>query len=151
MRAFFAPWASRQTYAEFAYLLLAFPLGLAYFVFLVTGISVGVGLLVVWVGVPILFAMLLGWRELGRFERVLHRRLLGVVVDEPLTSIRGEGSLWQRTKLLLADSSTWRTLLWLLLRFPAGVAVFVVSGSRDGDGVLVGVDPLLDAGGRPVG
>jgi signal transduction histidine kinase len=126
MRAFFGPWASRRTYEEFAYLLLAFPLGLAYFVFLVTGISVGAGLVVVWIGVPILLGMLLGWRELGRFERFLHRHLLGVVIAEPLTSIRGEGSLWQRTKLLLVDSSTWRTLVWLFLRFPAGVAVFVL-------------------------
>lgn len=125
MRAFFAPWASRQMYADYLYLLLALPLGLAYFVFLVTGISVGAGLVVVWVGVPILFGMMLAWRELGRFERVLQRGLLGADIEEPKGSIRGEGSLWQRTKRMLADSVTWRTLLWLMLRFPAGVAAFV--------------------------
>jgi len=126
MRAFFAPWASARTYAQFAYLALAFPLGLAYFVFLVTGISVGMGLTVVWIGVPILLGMLLAWRALGRFERILHRRLLDIEIDEPLTSIRGEGSLWQRTKQLLTDTVTWRTLLWLVIRFPAGLFVFVV-------------------------
>ncbi len=126
MRAFFGPWVSARTYAQLAYLALAFPLGLAYFVFLVTGISVGVGLVVVWVGVPILFGMLLSWRALGGFERLLQRRLLGVEIDEPLTSLRGEGSLWQRTKLLLTDAVTWRTLLWLFVRFPAGIFVFVV-------------------------
>ena len=104
MRAFLAPWASRQTYADYLYLLLALPLGLAYFVFLVTGISVGAGLAVVWVGVPILLAMMLAWRELGRFERVLQLGLLGVEVEEPRSSIRGEGSLWQRTKPLLTES-----------------------------------------------
>ena len=125
MRAFFGPWVSARTYSQLAYLALAFPLGLAYFVFLVTGISVGAGLVVVWVGVPILLGMLLSWRALGGFERLLHRRLLGVEIDEPLTSIRGEGSLWQRTKRLLTDPVTWRTLLWLFVRFPAGVFVFV--------------------------
>ncbi len=125
MRAFFAPWATQRMYAQFAYLLAAFPLGIAYFVFLVTGISVGFAL-VFPVGVSILLGMLLAWRELGRFERLLHRHLLGVDIDSPLTSIRGEGSLWQRTKLLLTDSVTWRTLLWLLVRFPAGIAVFVI-------------------------
>ena len=126
MRALLGPWASSRMYAEFAYLVLAFPLGLAYFVFLVTGVSVGAGLIVVWVGVPMLLGMLLSWRALGRFERLLHRSLLGVEIDEPHTSIRGDGSLWQRTKRLLEDSVTWRTLLWLLIRFPAGVIVFVV-------------------------
>lgn len=126
MRALFGPWASSRMYAEFAYLVLAFPLGLAYFVFLVTGVSVGAGLIVVWVGVPMLLGMLLSWRALGRFERLLHRSLLGVEIDEPHTSIRGDGSLWQRTKRLLEDSVTWRTLLWLLIRFPAGVIVFAV-------------------------
>jgi signal transduction histidine kinase len=165
MRAFFAPWASGRMYAQFAYLLLAFPLGVAYFVFLVTGISVGAGLVVVWIGVPILLAMLLAWRELGRFERALHRRLLGVVVDDPFTSIRGEGSLWKRTKLLLSDSGTWRTLLWLLLRFPAGVAVFVIlvtfiSASVGlialGGGAVLGLEyaewgNLVDLDGRTIG
>ena len=126
MRALLGPWASSRMYAEFAYLALAFPLGLAYFVFLVTGVSVGAGLIVVWVGVPMLLGMLLSWRALGQFERLLHRSLLGVEIDDPHTSIRGDGSLWQRTKRLLEDSVTWRTLLWLLIRFPAGIIVFVV-------------------------
>ncbi len=139
MRAFFAPWGSARTYAQLAYLALAFPLGLAYFVFLVTGISVGVGLAVVWVGVPILLGMLLAWRALGGFERFLHHRLLDIEIDEPLTSIRGEGSLWQRTKQLLTDTVTWRTLLWLVIRFPAGVFVFVVLvSSLATSGALIG-------------
>ena len=125
MRAFFAPWATPRTYAQFAYLLVAFPLGIAYFVFLVTGIALGVALVFA-IGIPILLGMMLAWRELGRFERFLLRHLLGEDVDPPFTSIRGEGSLWQRTKRLLTDSVTWRTLLWLFVRFPAGIAVFVI-------------------------
>lgn len=149
MRKFFGPWASARTYTQLAYLALAFPLGLAYFVFLVTGISVGVALVAAWVGVPILLGMLLSWRALGRFERFLHRQLLGVEIDEPFTSIRGEGSLWQRTKSLLTDAVTWRTLLWLFVRFPAGIFVFVVmvtllatSGSLIGfgAGAVLGLD-----------
>ena len=39
-----------QTYLNILYLLLAFPLGIAYFVFLVTGFSLGISLLILWVG-----------------------------------------------------------------------------------------------------
>ena len=49
-----------QSYVNILYLLLSFPLGIAYFVFLVTGISLGFGLLIIWVGVPILALFWLG-------------------------------------------------------------------------------------------
>ena len=76
MRALLAPWASSRMYAEYTYLMLAFPLGLAYFVFMVSGILVGTGLIVVWVGVPMLLGMLWSSRALGRFERSLHRSVV---------------------------------------------------------------------------
>ncbi len=51
---FFGVIARPQSYINIFYLLLAFPLGIAYFVFLVTGISVGASLIIIWVGIPIL-------------------------------------------------------------------------------------------------
>lgn len=122
----FRPIFQSRTYRHLVYLAVAFPLGLLYFIFLVTGVSVGFGLIVVWVGIPILLGMVLAWRGLGTFERSLHRALLGIDIPEPAITIRGEGRLWDRIKALLRDSVTWRTLLWLNLRFPAGVATFVV-------------------------
>jgi signal transduction histidine kinase len=115
-----------KTYRHLVYLALAFPLGLTYFIFLVTGISVGFGLIIVWVGVPILFGMLLAWRGIGTFERGLHRALLNTDIPEPTTALLGEGRLWDRIKALLRDGTTWRTLAWLFIRFPAGIASFVI-------------------------
>lgn len=123
--AFFRPIFQARTYRHLVYLALAFPLGLAYFVFLVTGISLGVGLLVVWVGLPILLAMILAWRGIGTFERGLHRGLLDIDIAEPAVTFLGEGSLWTRIKGILADGGTWRTLVWLFLRFPFGIFTFV--------------------------
>ncbi|MEE8442664.1 MAG: sensor domain-containing protein, partial [Dehalococcoidia bacterium] len=59
-RGFFGVVADPQSYINIFYLFLAFPLGIGYFVFLVTGISVGFGLLIIWVGVPILVLVLAG-------------------------------------------------------------------------------------------
>jgi hypothetical protein len=42
--------------------LLAFPLGVVYFVFLVTGFSLGIGTLIIWIGMIIL-GKLLFFRE----------------------------------------------------------------------------------------
>ena len=41
----FGPATERQTYLNLLYLLLSFPLGIAYFVFLTTGLSLEVGAL----------------------------------------------------------------------------------------------------------
>ena len=40
----FGPATERQTYLNLLYLLLSFPLGIAYFVFLTTGLSLGTGI-----------------------------------------------------------------------------------------------------------
>ena len=68
--------ADTQSYINIFYLFLSFPLGIAYFVFLVTGISVGFGLIVIWVGVPILALVLAGSWVLSQLERVLAVHLL---------------------------------------------------------------------------
>jgi len=47
---FFGVFAEPQSYLNILFLFLGLPLGIAYFVFLVAGFSVGVGLVVIWVG-----------------------------------------------------------------------------------------------------
>ena len=133
-----------QTYLNILYLMLAFPLGIAYFVVLVTGISVGVGTLVIWVGVPILvLVFLVSWGLTG-LERELAVRLLRQ--DIPLVStpesIRDdpEGApqnltieervfirMWRRLKNHLAKPATWTGLLYLFAKFPIGIASFVIT------------------------
>jgi len=50
---FFKVIVSGQAYLNLFYLLVAFPLGVFYFVFLVSGLSAGVSLAIIWVGIPI--------------------------------------------------------------------------------------------------
>jgi len=50
---FFSVFTELQTLLNLVYLLLAFPLGIAYFVILVTAISTSAGLLITIVGAPL--------------------------------------------------------------------------------------------------
>jgi len=61
VKQFFGVVTRGETYLNIIYLLLAFPLGTAYFVFLVTGLSLGLSLLIIWVGIPILLFMIVAW------------------------------------------------------------------------------------------
>ncbi len=73
---FFSVVIEPQSYLNILYLLLSFPLGIAYFVFLVTGISLGFGLAIIWLGIPILALVLAASWVLYQFERLLAIHLL---------------------------------------------------------------------------
>src|SRR6266852_2116140 len=72
---------TKQAPLIMCYLLLSFPLGLCYFVFLVCGISIGIGTLIIWIGVPILMLTILGCRYLAAFERELAMNWLNVDIQ----------------------------------------------------------------------
>ena len=138
-RVIFGVVADPQSYLNIFYLLLAFPLGIAYFVFLVSGISVGAGLIIIWVGVPILALVLAGSWAICEFERVVAVSLLKediphatrerttVANDNNLSSVeRLFVGAWRRFKSHLSNRLTWTGILYLFLKFPMGIASFVM-------------------------
>jgi hypothetical protein len=56
---FFGVFANKQSYLNIAYLLLSFPFGIFYFIFLMVGFSLGIGLSILGIGLVILLAMLI--------------------------------------------------------------------------------------------
>jgi hypothetical protein len=125
LRFFTAPFEARS-YANLLYLALAFPLGLAYFVFLITGLSVGLGLVIVWVGIPILALVFAGSWGLAALERRMAIHLLGVPVPpmQPPAPAAPRRFL-TRVKELLANPVTWKGMGYLLVKFPLGMLTFI--------------------------
>ena len=115
-----------QTYLNLLYLLMAFPLGLFYFVLLVTGFSLGFGLLIVWVGVIILAGMLVAWWGCALFERQTAISLLHEDIPPMMRNIPAGLKTWDLVKSYLANPVTWKSLAYLLLKFPLGIITFVV-------------------------
>ncbi|MFI1755707.1 sensor histidine kinase [Streptomyces sp. NPDC020571] len=118
----------RHTWKEIAHLLANLPAALLGFVYVVTTLSVGIGLTVTVIGLPLLAAGLLGARQLGKLERARARRLLGVRVDEPSPlPLRGRRGFFAQLRMSLKDPVGWRTVLYDVIRLPWGVATFVVT------------------------
>jgi Putative sensor len=116
-----------RTYTNLVYLLLAFPLGLLYFVFLITGVSLGVGLTIVWIGIPILAVVFAGSWALAAFERQLAIHALGADVPPMSPPPAGESrTLWQQVTAFFLNPVTWKGMAFLLLKFPLGIVSFVV-------------------------
>lgn len=116
----------KQTYMNILYLLFSFPLGTAYFIFLVTGLSLGFGLLLVWIGIPVLVLVFLAWWEIASFERQMAIWLLGV--DIPPMSLKpvNEKSILGRALYRVNSPVTWKALLFLIVKFPLGILSLVV-------------------------
>lgn len=73
----------KQFFPNLVYLLLALPLGILYFVILVTGYALGAGLTIALVGVPILVTMIFVTYLLGDLDRAMTSKLLGVKIAKP--------------------------------------------------------------------
>ncbi len=119
--------AKPQTYLNLLYLLLAFPLGLAYFIFLVTGLSLGVGLLILWVGLLILAGVLALCWPLTLFERQMAISLLKVEIPLMTPLQEPAGGIFQQVKQHISNPVTWKGIAFLFLKFPIGLASFIVT------------------------
>jgi hypothetical protein len=116
-----------RTYTNLLYLMLAFPLGLLYFIFLIVGLSTGFGLVIVWIGIPILAAVFAGSWWLAALERQIAIHALGADVPPmapPPGSERAAG-FWQRLGAFFSNPVTWKGMAFLMLKFPLGIASFV--------------------------
>ncbi|MBZ4324562.1 sensor domain-containing protein, partial [Streptomyces huiliensis] len=120
---------SGRTWRAFVYLQLSLPISIAGFTWAVTTVSLGLGLLITFVGLPVLALGLAGARLLGAFERTRARVLLGADVETPLpvqAENRGGGFMgW--VWALLKSGVSWRHMVYAVVQMPWAICAFTVS------------------------
>ncbi|OEV07320.1 sensor domain-containing protein, partial [Streptomyces nanshensis] len=123
-----APFAGR-TWRELLYVVTGLPLACLYFAFSIAALATGAGLLITFLGVPVLAAGLLGCRAAGRLERARARALLNVDVaePEPVRALQRRGGFLPWVGALLRSGVSWRHQLYTVLHFPWALFSFVVS------------------------
>lgn len=133
LRGFFGVPFRGQTYRSLVYLLLAFPLGVLYFVVVTVGVATGVGLSITLVGVPILLVTLYGVTLIAGFEASLARRLLGIDVPAPETLRRNArpestdvDSLLAWARRIVTAPTTWTALLLVGVKMVFGTVAFAL-------------------------
>jgi len=114
-----------STWRETAYLLLGGLVAIVAFVLLVTGVSVGLALVITLVGIPILAATALAARGIAWVER---RRveLLGWARLEARYGTGGETGFWRRIVALARDVQTWKDIGWLAVLSVVGFVFALV-------------------------
>ena len=123
-----APFAAR-TWREFGYVLLGLPISIMLFVYAVTMVSLGAGLLVTFLGVPVLAAALAGCRGFAALERVRARALLHLDVGDPEPLRARSGGFMAWVGAVLKSGTSWRSVLYAVLHFPWAVFSFSVAVS----------------------
>ncbi|MFJ3162979.1 sensor histidine kinase [Streptomyces kanasensis] len=121
---------SPRTWREFCHLVVGLPLGVLYFALSVTALAVGAGLVVTFVGIPVLAAGLALCRGFGVVERARARALLGtrVAAPEPVRTRTEPGSgpfAWMGATL--KSGASWRHLLYAVVHMPWAVFAFSVA------------------------
>ncbi|HEX3318714.1 MAG TPA: sensor histidine kinase [Solirubrobacteraceae bacterium] len=116
---------SRRPFVDALFLLISFPVGLVAFVSLVVMIALGVGLAIIWIGLPILVLAMLGWRQGAGLERWRVGVFLDVAIPDPHRPWPA-GSVWRRLRTMVADPAVWRDLAYWILLFPIGIAELVL-------------------------
>ena len=115
-----------HAWKETLYLLLDLAVGVAGFTVIVTGMSLGLGLLITLIGIPIIAVTLLLARWAGRAELARARALLDLDLPAPGPLPREEGVL-ARIFAPIRDATAWKAAAYFVLMLPAGIATFTIA------------------------
>jgi signal transduction histidine kinase len=116
--------ADPATYRRLIYLLLGLPLGLAWFVALVTVWSLCLGLVVTPFVIPLLIALAAITRGFAAVEAEIARSLLSVDARAPTVTPTRRG-FWAGFRAMF-DGGFWRAQAFLLIRWFAGFPIAVL-------------------------
>ncbi len=118
--------AEPKAWASLLYMILCFATGIVYFIWVVTGLSLSIGLLVLIIGIPISLLFLLSIRGLGFVEGRMVEAMLGVRMPRRAVT-PGEGENWfAKFRIILTTKNTWTTLIYLFLLMPLGITYFTL-------------------------
>jgi len=108
------------------YVLLGFPLGLVTLVLGLTGFFLGLGLTVIWAGVPIMVGTLMLSRGFATLERARIGPVLGRPMPHPYYKKRTDEGYLRRMFTPLTDAQSWLDLLHTVFRFIPSTFAFIL-------------------------
>jgi two-component system, OmpR family, phosphate regulon sensor histidine kinase PhoR len=116
----------RRSYSNLLYLLMTFPMGLFYFIFLAVLLSVGVGTAVLGVGLILLWLAVVCWWGFAAFERYLLIWWTGVDIPPMYDTTYRYPTFQGRALAHIRNPTTWKSLAYLMVEMPFGILSFVL-------------------------
>jgi hypothetical protein len=117
-----------RTYGALMYMLLSLLTGIFYFTWVVTGLAMTLGFMILIIGIPFALLFVGSVRVLAHVEGRLVEGLLGVRMPRRLPAqVPQDESILTKVKDALIDVRTWSSMLYLVLMLPLGIAYFVLA------------------------
>lgn len=142
-RRFFGVFLDPRAYTSLFYMLLSLATGIVYFTFLVTGLSMSAGFVVLIIGIPFFLAFI----GIARVIALGEGRLIEAVTGErmPRRPVHpGPPAGWlRRIGDMLGDARTWTTLLYFLLMLPLGIIYFTIAVCGLAIGMRAALAPVV--------
>ena len=140
---FFGVAADAKTYGALFYMLLAATTGTFYFTWVVTGLSMSLGLSVLIIGIPFSVLFFASVRGLSLLEGRIVETMLGVRMPRrpPYPEQKGV-PLLKRVAAMFTDGRTWTTLFYMLLMLPLGVIYFTLTLTLLSVSLVLALTPL---------
>ena len=117
----------KKYFGNLVYLLMMMPLGLLYFTILTIGFTLGAGMSITLIGLPILVSMIFVTYMLGDLERAITSVLLGVKIAKPEARPARDNSAGAILRAQVKNGAFWKELVYLLLKLPLGIISFVLT------------------------
>lgn len=119
--------ADPRAWASLFYMVLSLATGIFYFTWVVTGLSLSVGLAILIIGVPFILLFLASTRGISLMEGWIVEAMLGVRMPHRPRLATGKSGIVERIKYWLRDYRTWTTMLYMALMMPLGVLYFTLA------------------------
>ena len=145
-KRFFGVVLEPRAWGSLFYLFFAMFTGIFYFTWVVTGMSMSFGLMVMIIGIPFTGLFILSVRGLSLIEGRIVEALLGVRMPRRPVFQKSSSGWWQAFKDIISDRHTWLSIVYFLLQMPLGImyfTLFVTIIALAGAGIAV---PILHFG-----
>jgi len=124
---FFGVALEPRTYGALFYMLLSLATGIFFFTWVITGLSLSLGLLILIIGIPLTVLFFGSVRGLALLEGRLVEVLLGERMPRRPRYADRSRSWLQRIGDMFTDGRTWLTMLYFMLMLPLGIIYFTVA------------------------
>lgn len=109
-------------------LIAHFALGTTYISFFIFAYAMSIGLSFILIGIPLLLFTLASTRAIAAMDQRLFAGILDRPAPDFADDVDGRGAnLGQRLGMYLGSGTTWRSLVYLGLKFPVGIAAITAA------------------------
>ncbi|MCK4539273.1 MAG: sensor domain-containing protein [Candidatus Krumholzibacteria bacterium] len=141
---FFGVFTDPRAYASLFYMFFALILGIFYFTWTVTGLSLSIGFLILIIGLPFFGLFLISVRGIALVDGRIIEALLGERMPRrPIFSKKPKN--WRdRLLFLFTDPMVWKTIFYNLLMLPLGVIYFSLTITSIAISLTLLLRPVLE-------